>query len=212
MIASRTIQQNGDRTYDISVILLSHNEENDQKVGFRDLKWRNGAHNRNLCKKLIKIDLVQKFWLWLKSQRLTLLVNGPVCWRHWMTCDADMAADVLGLTWHSEELSACSAWHDWRIVTESCQARVPCESACGAFSTSRNLGGPWGRMGAPLGQFLVGFWLEKFDLSRCNCGSAIWLMNRLDLRGSGWVWRQWLAFDSGYRWRQGQRKNVGKYY
>ena len=31
MIASRTIQHNGDRTYDISFVLLSHNEENDQK-------------------------------------------------------------------------------------------------------------------------------------------------------------------------------------
>ena len=38
MIASKTIQHNGDRTYDISFVLLSHNEENDQKVGFRDLK------------------------------------------------------------------------------------------------------------------------------------------------------------------------------
>ena len=38
MIASRTIQHNGDKTYDMSFVLLSHNEENDQKVGFRDLK------------------------------------------------------------------------------------------------------------------------------------------------------------------------------
>ena len=212
MIASRTIQQNGDRTYDISVILLSHNEENDQKVGFRDLKWRNGAHNWNLCEKLIKIGPVQKFWLWSKSQQSTLLVNGPVCWCHWMTCDADMAADMLGLTWCSEELSTCSTWHDWRIVTEACQAHEACKSACSVFSTSRNLGGAWGCVGAPLGQFLVRFWLEKSDLSRCNCGSTIWLMNRLDPRGSGWVWRRWLASDSGYQWRWGQRKNVGKYH
>ena len=38
MIGSRTIQHNGDRMYDISVVLLSHNEENEQKVGFRNLK------------------------------------------------------------------------------------------------------------------------------------------------------------------------------
>ena len=38
MLASRTIQHNGDRTNDISFILLSHNEENYQKMGFRDLK------------------------------------------------------------------------------------------------------------------------------------------------------------------------------
>ena len=31
MITSRTIQRNSDRTDDISFILLSHNEENDQK-------------------------------------------------------------------------------------------------------------------------------------------------------------------------------------
>ena len=38
MIASKTIQHNSDRTNDISFVLLSHNEEKDQKVGFRDLK------------------------------------------------------------------------------------------------------------------------------------------------------------------------------
>ena len=125
------------------------------------------------AKKLIKIGPVQKFWLWSKSQRSTLLVNGPVCWCHWMTCDADMAVDMLGLTWCSEELSTCSTWHDWRIVTEACQAHEACKSACSVFSTSRNLGGAWGCVGAPLGQFLVRFWLEKSDLSRCNCGSTI---------------------------------------
>ena len=61
MIASSTIQHNSDRKYDISFILLSHNEENDQKVGFRDLKCRNGAQNQNLHEKLIKIGPVEKF-------------------------------------------------------------------------------------------------------------------------------------------------------
>ena len=61
MLASRTIQHNGDKTYDISFILLSHNEENDQKVGFKDLKCRNGAQNRNLCEKLSKTGLVENF-------------------------------------------------------------------------------------------------------------------------------------------------------
>ena len=38
MIASRTIQDNGDRTYNVLFIMLIHNEENDQKEGFIDLK------------------------------------------------------------------------------------------------------------------------------------------------------------------------------
>ena len=67
MIASRTIQHNGDRTYEITFILLSHNEENDQKLGFRDLKCRNEAQNWNLREKLSKTSPVEKFWLWSKS-------------------------------------------------------------------------------------------------------------------------------------------------
>ena len=61
MITSRTIQHNSDRTDDISFILLSHNEENDQKMGFRDLKCRNRTQNRNLREKLSKIGLVEIF-------------------------------------------------------------------------------------------------------------------------------------------------------
>ena len=57
MITSRTIQHNSDRTYD----MLSHNEENAQKMGFRDLKCRNGAQNRNLREKLSKTCPVEKF-------------------------------------------------------------------------------------------------------------------------------------------------------
>ena len=61
MITSRTIQHNSDRTDDISFILLSHNEENDQKMGFKDLKCIKGAQNRNLREKLSKIGPVEKF-------------------------------------------------------------------------------------------------------------------------------------------------------
>ena len=61
MITSRTIQHNSNRTDDISFILLSHNEENDQKMGFRDLKCKNGARNQNLRKKLRKTGPVEKF-------------------------------------------------------------------------------------------------------------------------------------------------------
>ena len=61
MIASRTIQDNGDRTYNVSFILLSHNEENDKKEGFRDLKRRNRVQNRNLREKLSKIRPIEIF-------------------------------------------------------------------------------------------------------------------------------------------------------
>ena len=77
MITSRTIQHNGDRTYDISFILLIHNEENDQKVGFGDLKCRNGAQNRNLCEKLSKTGPLENFLLWSKSTVNNLVkING----------------------------------------------------------------------------------------------------------------------------------------
>ena len=67
MITNRTIQHNSDKTYDISLILFSHNEENDQKVRFKDLKCRNGAQNRNLHKEMRKIGPIEIFLLWLKS-------------------------------------------------------------------------------------------------------------------------------------------------
>ena len=60
MIGSRTIQDNGDRTYNVSFVFLSHNEENVQKEGFRDLK-RNGTQNWNLNKKLSKIGPIEKY-------------------------------------------------------------------------------------------------------------------------------------------------------
>ena len=60
MIGSRTIQDNGDRTYNVSFVFLSHNEENVQKEGFRDLK-RNDTQNWNLNKKLNKIGPIEKY-------------------------------------------------------------------------------------------------------------------------------------------------------
>ena len=55
-----------------------------------------------------------------------------------MMCDADVADDVLGLTWHLEKLSACSTWHDYKRMTATYQEH---ESTCGAFATDKNLGG-----------------------------------------------------------------------
>ena len=97
MITSRTVEHNSDRTYDISIILLSRNEENDQKVGFRDLKCRNEAQNWNLREKLSKTGLVEIFWLWSKS---TVKVNGlrVLTWQ----CNI-----ILGLTWQYVKWSKC---------------------------------------------------------------------------------------------------------
>ena len=135
MVASRTIQHNGDRTNDISFVLLSHIEENDQKVGLRDLKWRNKAQNRNLHEKLSKIGLVEKFWLWSKStvndsvnnQRSMLVtVNAwdkEVCWRGMLMWQCDI---TLGLTWQHVKQSrrvwehvanGTSAWGAWEALT-----------------------------------------------------------------------------------------------
>ena len=61
MIASKTIQNDGNRNYNVSLVLLSHNEENDHKEEFRDIKWTNEVQNRNLCEKLSKIGPVEIF-------------------------------------------------------------------------------------------------------------------------------------------------------
>ena len=104
MIASRTIQHNGDRTYDISFTLLSYNEENDQKVRFRDLKCRNGAQNQNLCEKLSS-QVLLKILTWLKST-----VNGQsqqstddVCWRGSVTSPLGWC----GSTWNGVGVCEC---------------------------------------------------------------------------------------------------------
>ena len=113
MITSRTIQHNGDRTYDISFILLIHNEENDQKVGFGDLKCRNGAQNRNLHEKLSKTSSVENFFTLVKvnnqrsgqSQRLDQRL-GILTWQ----CDV-----TLGLTWQYAKRSRRVEAHDSSI-------------------------------------------------------------------------------------------------
>ena len=61
MIASRTIQNNCDRTNNVLFVLLSHHEENDHKEEFRDLKQRNKAQKWNLHEKLSKIGPIEIF-------------------------------------------------------------------------------------------------------------------------------------------------------
>ena len=133
------------------------------------------------------LTLVKKLMVNSAGQRSE--VNSTVCWRHWMTCVAAMVDDVAlkGVEWRVRCVKS-----RWRVRAHAVH-----------FRQVETWGGTWGRVWAPLGQFLVGFWSEKSDLSHCDYGSTIWLMNRLDLKGSGWVWRQRLASDSGYKWRRG---------
>ena len=153
MITSRTIQHNSDRTYDILFILLSHNEENDQKVRFRDLKCRNGAQNRNLHEKLSKTGPVEKFWLWSKSTVNDLFkVNG---WRV-LTWQCDV---TLGLTWqyvrrsrHVERVtgrgeSEASARGAWETLTARGVRAREAETSANA----------WRRVWCSFWPFLVGF-------------------------------------------------------
>ena len=126
MIASKTIQDNGDRTYNVSFGLLSRNEENDKIEGFRDLKWRKGVQNRNLREKLSKIGPVEKFWL-----RSTVAVNGSGHSQR-STFDDVIVLMSLGLTswwwcaltWKTN-LSMWGVWKNvgawrrllWRVLT-----------------------------------------------------------------------------------------------
>ena len=116
---------------------------------------------------------------------------------------------AIGLTWQCGSewcVGTWSTWGAWERVRhvrarEIRRCRV---KACGCVLwQAKTWGGTWRCVGAPLGLFLARFWSKNSDLSHRNCGSTIWLMNRLDPRGNGWVWRQWLASNDGYRWRRG---------
>ena len=54
-----------------------------------------------------------------------------------MTCVADVADDVLGLTWRLKVLSTCS---DWSCVAAAYQAREDLGGMCDVFLAGRNLG------------------------------------------------------------------------
>jgi len=101
VLSCKVIQDNGDRTYNVPFVLLSCNEENDQKEGFRELKWRNRVQNWNLHEKAEQNRTLLKFFYFsVKSQRLVnsqcseSTVNGwrvlmwdanTGCWRGKMT-------------------------------------------------------------------------------------------------------------------------------
>ena len=75
MITNRTIQHNSDRTDDISFILLSHNEENDQKWDLETLNAETepkiGIYVKNLAKQVLL-----KIFDYGQSQRSMVRVNG----------------------------------------------------------------------------------------------------------------------------------------
>ena len=201
MITNRTIQHNSDRMYDISFILLSHNEENNQKVGFRDLKCKNGAQNRNLHKKLSKTGAVENFWLWSKST-----VND---WRV-LTWQCDV---TLRLMWQYVKRS-CRVW--------ACGEHV--EAVCpGAWGIRMGRGGAWstcswGRnfsrhVGARVRWFLaiLGWVLLKIFcfVTQCLCFDS-WM---------SWTMRSKSCWDCGrdggdllltvtIGWRRWQQKNA----
>ena len=204
MITSRTIQHNSDRAYDISFILLSHNEENDQKMEFRDLKCRNEAQNQNLREKLSKTGLVENFLLWLKST-----INGQsqrstddVCWRGSVTSprayvagyEAQQARGACGRAWD---------WHMRRVADTS--------GAWSACSWGRNFSR---RVATLVMQFLaiLGWVLLGINGSVFLClFFGCWMSKTLISESCRYCGRDGggslLTVTTGWRW--GQWKNAG---
>ena len=146
-------------------------KKNDQKVGFRDLKCRNGAQNRNLREKLSKTGLVEIFWLWskstindlvkVKSQRLTRV-----------NVARELACEVRGSTW--EILAA----HGARAREAETSA-----GACDVVSGHSWLGFAQDCLfchSMPL--------LWQLDEQNDEIRELLGL----------WAWRRWLASDSDY--------------
>ena len=150
-------------------------------MGFRDLKCRNRAQNRNLREKLSKIGPVEKFWLWSKST-----VNGQsqrsiadVCWRGSVTSPR---ADVAGRD------VAAGVWVRvvWRVGARGARAREA-ETSSGA----------WGRVWCSFWLFLVGFCSGLAVLSFYAYSLAVECVERWYLSVAVlWPWRQWFASDS----------------
>ena len=152
----------------------------------------------------LKIGIYVKNWA---RQAFSKNFNLDQRWRSKSTSADSNRANVAMRQW----MMRGQVEHVRRVKAhEIRQCRV---KACGCVLwQAKTWGSTWRCVGAPLGLFLARFWSKKSDLSHRNYGSTIWLMNRLDLRGSGWVWQQWLASNDGYRWRRGQWKNAKKYH
>ena len=229
MITSRTIQHNSDRTYDISFILLSHNEENDQKVWFRDLKCRNGAQNQNLREKLSKTGPIENFLLWSKStvngqsHQSTIWSKSTVNRWRVLTWQCDV---TLGLTWqyakrnklvecvergahgvrgnwHVRRVEACEGY--WRrVVTREARARE-----------AENSAGMWRHVWCSFWPFLVRFYSGLAILSLYAFSLAIewaecWYPRVTGTVGMTTVTRfwQWLL-DEGEVSRRTPKMSIG---
>ena len=165
MIASRTIQHNGDRTYEISFILLSHNEENDQKLRFRDLKCRNESQNWNLRKR-------QRLTVVVNSQSQLLACANVGGWRRCWHMQDDIS---LGLTWKDADGL-------WRVVhVEHVCTSGGAWSACSTVKRFRQR--VWVRVRffmAVLGWVLLGI---RCSVTLCLCfGSWMNIMMRSESR------------------------------
>ena len=111
MIASKTIQDNGDRMYNISFVLFSHSEENNQKEGFRDLKpnkWKPKSKSTR------KTQQDRPCWKILTSvnddsqnQRQSMLMS--LCWCTRLISQWWRVLMSLGLTWLIQS--------DWCVTT-----------------------------------------------------------------------------------------------
>ena len=161
-------------------------------MGFRDLKCRNGAQNRNLHEKLSKTGHVEKFWLWSKS---TVRVNGKLLTCDDVACVTSPRADVAG---RDAAAGACGAWvrvvwcvgvrgRYWRRVAARRARAREAETSCGA----------WGRVWCSFWPFLVGFCSGLDVLSFYACYLAVecterWYPSVAVL----WAWRRWLASNS----------------
>ena len=170
-------------------------------MGFRDLKCRNGAQNRNLHEKLSKIGPVEKFWLWSKS---------TVNWWRVLTWQCDV---TLGLTWQDAKCNRCvgrvgecgtGAWGAWRILT-----------ACGGVWSTCS----WGRNFSRRVEVRVMQFLAVLGWVLLGIGCSVFLC----LFFGSWMSRtlifecyRYCGRDSGGSllrvttgWRRGQRKNAG---
>ena len=209
MIASRAIQDNGDRKYNVSFVLLSHNEENNQKEGFRDLEQINGTQNQNLSEKLSKIGLFEKFWPW-PTKATVIKVNGCGQSQWSGQSQGSTVADItmllslrlmphwwhvltsLGLTW--QHISEWYVWHMIRVgkvtaclVHENMWRRVvACDSAWAHVFVRPKLqvvsGSVWEAGYNRFWLGMVGFYSGFSDLSIYAFELAVWWTEELALR------------------------------
>ena len=126
-------------------------------MGFRDLKCRNGAQNRNLREKLSKRGPVENFWLWSKSvvnsqsQRST----DDVCWRGSVTSPRAYVAGSKAQQARGARGAHEWAW-DWRVGARGRYWRRV--EARGAHAReAETLAGAWRRVWCSFWPFLVGF-------------------------------------------------------